>query len=389
MTMTQARRSGHHVGDPVREPGFWMANIWLVFLAFPVLSVATEGNLSAPRRVAGILLLVGFGMIHALGYRTLIQREMQIFDHPPVERWPDRFHPHRSELWFTLLIVTLAAAFAVAGWGALGAMPFITTFSIFNFSWRTAGITVALCCAAVVLGPVLFGAPSVWFALLMILVIATVPSAIARVGEERQHDVNALQSQLMLSEERARMARDVHDVLGHSLTAIVLKTQVTDRMLAAIDDPTPEVAAARQQLAETQDVSRKALAEIRATVSGMRSADLVDELAAARSVLSDAGVSLVVTGDPSSVPHRHHQALGWTVREAVTNIVRHAGASSCTIELDAGPTLLTVSDDGAGIDGAREGNGLTGLRERLADADLALVVESGGSTGTTLNVGIA
>lgn len=145
--------------------------------------------------------------------------------------------------------------------------------------------------------------------------------------------------------------------------------------------------AAREQLAETQDVSRRALAEIRATVTGLRSAELGDELAAARSVLSDADVDLFVQGDPTAVPHRHHPALGWTVREAVTNIVRHANATRCSIELGgdgSGTTLLTVRDDGTGVAGVREGDGLTGLRERLAADGLSLRVEHG--TGTTLLV---
>lgn len=176
-------------------------------------------------------------------------------------------------------------------------------------------------------------------------------------------------------------------MLGHSLTAIVLKTQVTDRMLAAIDDPSDEVVHARAQLAETQDVSRRALAEIRATVTGLRSVELSDELAAARSVLADAGVELTVSGDVASVASEHRPLLAWVVREGVTNIVRHARATACTIEFGGDDRLLVVRDDGIGAARAREGNGLTGLRQRLDAGGLALHIEA--ESGTTLVVSVA
>ncbi len=366
------------------QPGFWMANIWLLFLVFPVLSIVYDDELSGTRTAIGLIVLASYAVAHALGYRVLIRRELGLLDAATSTGWRRLVDPNRAELWFSLLILLLGIGFLAAGWGLLGAIPFIITFAIFNLSWRAAGITFLLCIAVTVIGPLMIGEFGRWWFLLVIILTASAPTALGRLAEERSHDVTALQTQLMLSEERSRMARDVHDVLGHSLTAIVLKTQVTDRMLAAIDEPGPEVAAARQQLAETQDVSRKALAEIRATVSGLRSADLADELAAARSVLSDAGVSLVVEGVPSSVPHRHHQALGWSVREAVTNIVRHADATACTIELGPGPNLLVVRDDGVGFDGSREGNGLSGLRERLTAAELTLRIDQG--DGTTLTI---
>ncbi len=385
--MTTTIHPGQLVGEErtIWQPGFWMANIWLLFLVFPVLSIVYADDLSSLRTGVGLVVLGVFAATHALGYRVLIRRELGLLDAPTSTGWRRLTDPNRSELWFALLVALLAIGFAVAGWGLLGAIPFIITFAIFNLSWRAAGITFVTCVAFVVIGPLVIGEFGQWWFLLAIILTASAPTALGRLAEERSHDVNALQTQLMLSEERARLARDVHDVLGHSLTAIVLKTQVTDRMLAAIDDPIPEVAAARQQLAETQDVSRKALAEIRATVSGLRSTDLGDELAAARSVLSDAGVSLVVQGEPSSVPHRHHTALGWAVREAVTNIVRHAEASRCTIELGGDQGFLVVCDDGIGITDGREGNGLTGLRERLAGDQLQLRIPDG-PTGTTLVV---
>lgn len=361
------------------QPGWWMANIWLLFLIFPVLTVLFA-DLSTARRVGGLVVLAIFAVLHALGYRALIWRELGLTATPSSVGMARLIDPKRSELWFGLLTVSLFVGWLVAGWGLLGALPFLVSFAIFNFSWRIAATVFALCLGVVLVGPLATGRLEELWYLIAILFAAGAPSALARFGEEHQHDVNALNTQLMITEERERVARDVHDVLGHSLTAVVLKTQVIDRILAKIDDPSEEVLAAREQLAETQDVSRKALTEIRATVSGLRSVALGDELAAARSVLSDADVDLIVHGDPGAVPHRHHLPLGMTVREAVTNIVRHAEASRCSIELGSGDVLLAVRDDGVGVAGSREGNGLTGLRERLANAGLDLHIDQVGGT---------
>lgn len=365
------------------QPNWLMANIWLMFLVFPVLSLFSA-DLTTSRRIGGLCILAFFAITHGVGYWVMIRREMGLTAAPTSSGLRRLADPARSELWFGLLVVLLFIGWLVASWGMLGAIPFVVAFAMFNFSWRAAGIVFGLCLAVVTLGPLSIGELDEWWFLIAILFSAAVPSALARFGEEHQHDVNALNSQLMVTEERERVARDVHDVLGHSLTAVVLKTQVTERTLATIDEPSPEVLAARNQLLEIQDISRKALAEIRTTVSGLRSVALGDELSAARSVLSDADVDLVVHGDPATVPQRHQVAVGMTVREAVTNIVRHADASRCSIELGAGDRLLVVSDDGVGLGDSREGNGLSGLRERLAADSLELHVERG--SGTTLVV---
>lgn len=361
-----------------------MANIWLLFLIFPLLTILGS-DLSTTRKLIGVGLVGVFAAVHALGYRLLIDRELGFASPPTSSGWRRLIDANRSDLWLGLLVVVMLVGYAIAGWGMMAAIPFVLTFAIFNFSWRTAGIIGILSLIAVVGGPLAVGRLSeLWF-LTVILLSAGFGAAIARFGEERQHDLNALQTQLMLSEERTRVARDVHDVLGHSLTAVVLKAQVAERALATVENPSPELVLAREQIVETQAISRRALNEIRETVSGLRSSDLGEEVAAARSVLADAGVTLTVLGDAASVPDSHHAVLGWTVREAVTNIVRHAEAERCTIEIGGSPELLRVADDGVGRSSRNlEGNGLTGLRERLATAGLGLVIDD--AEGTTLNV---
>ncbi|MGI9606536.1 MAG: sensor histidine kinase [Acidimicrobiales bacterium] len=361
-----------------------MANIWLLFLIFPVITILTI-DLGTSRKIAGLVLVGVFAVVHALGYRLLIQSALGQGTAPTSTGWRRLADPNRSELWLGLLVLVMLIGFVLVGWAMVTAIPFVLTFAIFNFSWRTAGIVGLLCLIGVIAGPLAVGRlDELWF-LTVILLSAGIGAAIARFGEERQLDLNALETQLALSEERTRVARDVHDVLGHSLTAIVLKTQVAERALETIENTPPEVELAREQIIEMQTISRRALAEIRETVSGLRVSDLGDEVAAARSVLADAGVSLTVHGDTASVPDSHHAVLGWTVREAVTNIVRHAEAERCTIKIGGDPELLSIVDDGVGRStGGVEGNGLTGLRERLATAGLALRIDD--ADGTILNV---
>ncbi|MEV0239037.1 histidine kinase [Streptomyces sp. NPDC050674] len=183
-------------------------------------------------------------------------------------------------------------------------------------------------------------------------------------------EARATVAQLAANEERLRLARDLHDLLGHSLSLITLKSELAGRMLPG----QPEKAA--QQVADIEQVSRQALVDVREAVTGYRRARLGAELAGARVALTAADVVAELPAEPglSGLPEESETALAWALREAVTNVVRHSGARRCTVELLHrqtldGPVLeLTVEDDGSGGGGTGHGNGLTGLTERLAKA---------------------
>ena len=134
------------------------------------------------------------------------------------------------------------------------------------------------------------------------------------------------------------MARDVHDVLGHSLTALSVKAELAARLIDI--DP----ARAKQELESIQTTARQALAEVRATVGGLRAGNLEAELAAAPLVLADAGITTTVEGSVADTDPRHRALLAWVLREAVTNVVRHAQARSVVIQLGSGG--IAVTDDG-------------------------------------------
>jgi len=175
---------------------------------------------------------------------------------------------------------------------------------------------------------------------------------------------------LAVAAERERIGRDLHDILGHSLTTIAVKADLARRLVER--DP----ASAASEIEELATVARQALADVRATASGMREVRLASELASARSVLVAAGLECRTPSALPSLSDDRSELFGYVVREAVTNVVRHAGASVCTIEV--GPDEVSVADDGGGLRRG-QGNGLTGLASRVEDAGGRLVVESDAS----------
>ncbi|WP_092195757.1 sensor histidine kinase [Blastococcus tunisiensis] len=163
-----------------------------------------------------------------------------------------------------------------------------------------------------------------------------------------------------VAEERMRFARDLHDLLGHSLSLIALKSELAGRL--AERDP----ARARQEMADVEDAARRALAEVRDAVSGYRQVRLAQALVEARSALSAAGIGLRAPAVGEPLPAAADAVLGWVVREATTNVLRHSGARSVVVDLATtdDDVRLTVTDDGRGGTGPR-GAGLSGLEERV------------------------
>jgi two-component system sensor histidine kinase DesK len=173
-------------------------------------------------------------------------------------------------------------------------------------------------------------------------------------------------ARLAVSEERLRIARDLHDILGQRLSAVSLKAELAARLVER--DPTR----AATEMGEVAAVARGALSDVRDTVSGYRALTLATEIETARALLIAAGVSVDVAcgGDP--LPGPLDECAGALVREAVTNVIRHAGAGRCAIRIrrESGAVVVEVRDTGTGTAGPitaglTYGNGLTGLVERV------------------------
>jgi two-component system sensor histidine kinase DesK len=184
--------------------------------------------------------------------------------------------------------------------------------------------------------------------------------------------------------ERERIARDLHDVLGHTLSVIVLKAELAGRLI----DRDPQRAAS--EIAEVERTARTALAEVREAIGGYRARGLVAEIEAARRTLDAAGVTLQCDAMPSTntgLRANEETVLALALREAVTNIVRHARATTCTLRfhMEDGQHRLTVADNGEHA-ATREGNGLRGMRERVEALGGRVLLDR--TTGTRLLIAL-
>ncbi|MEN7342675.1 MAG: sensor histidine kinase [Pseudomonadota bacterium] len=199
----------------------------------------------------------------------------------------------------------------------------------------------------------------------------------ARIRERAQ----SVERQHARLAERERIAHDLHDVLGHTLTMVALKSEVAAKLIQK--DPER----AREEIDAVTTAARSALAEIRETVYGMTITTLDAELDLARHALADAGITLTVAGSIPDLDAKQSKALGLGVREATTNIVRHANASRAEITFsnENQQIHVTISDDGrAAADKVREGAGLTGLRRRIRE--LGGETEIGGERGMSISI---
>ncbi|MFG3252785.1 sensor histidine kinase [Streptomyces sp. NPDC048172] len=355
----------------------WIA-VWLVFLGGPLQDLTSGGHSTAVTAAAG----TAFALFGAV-YIVLVFRHTTV----PLPAGAVRamvavlfalscvLSATMGDIWIALFVYVTVAAGAV--------LP-----------ERTALKAVGVLVLAIAVIGTDFGRhleSDVWVSFVIPAALAGAAMVSARKTALAMRELRAARAtvaQLAANEERLRLARDLHDLLGHSLSLITLKSELAGRMLPG----QPEQAAA--QVADIERVSRQALVDVREAVGGYRRPTLAAELAGARTALAAAGIAADVPQpeeDDSVAGLRlapePEAALAWALREAVTNVVRHSGASRCAVVLthQADATVcLTVTDNGTGPSGAGEGNGLTGLRERLALADGALETAPGVRGGFTL-----
>jgi two-component system sensor histidine kinase DesK len=334
---------------------------WLLFQAFPIADLVRTERPLAVRVVAGVGLLV-----FTVAYLSVFGR---MFGTGPVRGrpWPE-------------LIVVAVLGIALAAWlgpGWAGLMIYLSAAAAAGLPERwvwPAVIGAAGGCTAVLAVHGLLDT-------VLVLPVLCLLTGFAMRGMRQLISVNAelveARDELARSavaEERMRFARDLHDLLGHSLSLIALKSELAGRL--AERDP----ARARQEMADVEAAARRALAEVRDAVSGYRQVSLAQALAEARSALSAAGITLRTPPPAAPLPAAVDAVLGWVVREATTNVLRHSGARVVTVGLatDDDGVVLTVSDDGQGGAGTA-GAGLSGLTERVAA--LGGRLEAGASAG--------
>ncbi|MFC1417431.1 histidine kinase [Streptacidiphilus cavernicola] len=351
----------------------WML-MWLIYLAYPV-SDLLAGSHGVPARILGWVLLALF-----LGcYVSLVVRRQ--LPGQPGRRWPASLVALGG-----MFVMAAVSSYTLGGnWLALFTYTAVSAGIVLPPRWALAGVagtTAALVVVGLTCPDPVTGGSLAPIALSAFLGGAAMTGIqrLVRTMEELREARQAVAA-LAASDERLRMARDLHDLLGHSLSLITLKSELTARFLD--QERYPE---ARAQVKDIEKVSRQSLVDVREAIGGYRRPKLAVEIAAARTALHAADIA--VESDPGlAEPHPglgpdQEGALGWALREAVTNVVRHSGAENCTVRLaeypepDGSRSLrLEVADDGVGGrrgSHVRPGNGLTGLAERLTLADGSL-----------------
>ncbi|HEY3614336.1 MAG TPA: sensor histidine kinase [Gaiellales bacterium] len=323
----------------------------LVFLTGPVMDLASAGQPLA-QGIASWACVAAFVAL----YLVLL---------PPVHAVARR---GERAIWAALgLLAALAAIALLLGAPSSLALLFVYVVTVAGMQLRPApaGVVVAVAAAAVATGLALSGSDGsavAAYALTVLGVGATMAAlgSSLRANDELREARGEL-ARLAVSDERLRIARDMHDLLGHTLSLVALKSDLAARLVRS----DPERAEA--EMNDVRSVTRQALEEVRSAVHGYRQLPFASALDGARAALSAAGIDCRVEGAPPQLATEVESVLAWALREATTNVVRHSGAHGCAITLEHDPEAvsLLVVDDGAATSGATgEGAGLVGLAER-------------------------
>ncbi|TKK86557.1 sensor histidine kinase [Herbidospora galbida] len=317
------------------------SQVWLLVLVWPLWAAfRTRG----PAELALIVILVG---VFAFCWGRIMWRVMGVGG-------PDL----RS---VALLLTSAAALYPLLGapWAYTSFVLVISVLGTLPPVFFATGLAGTMVVNVVALAA--FGEGFVWWVPLVMALEAGAVGALVHMRRliMRLSRATAESERLAVENERLRFARDLHDILGHTLTSITIRSQLAARL--AETDP----ARAAEEMGGVERTARKALDDVRDAVAGYRAVSLPEELGNARAALDLAGIQLTVSG-AGPVPSGSESLLAWVVREAVTNVLRHSGATRCWITL--GARSLEIRDDGRAGTGAGPGTGLLGLAERVEAA---------------------
>ena len=345
------------------------AGVWLVFLGSPLGELLKrDGDW---REWIGLGALAAFVVVYLAGLAQVRGFALSTA----------RIAPQ----WYVIALLALAGLVTLgAGDQGMTCLVFIAALSVAALpTWASIGMVVVLATGITVAGAVVDDWSAHGNNLAVILAAAAVWSfRLAWQRQARLVEAERDLSELAVEEERARIARDLHDILGHSLTVISVKAELAERLF--VDDPVR----ARAELQDLQRLTRDALADVRSTAQGIRGISLPGEIASARMALESAGIEPLLPTVADEVPSRWRELFAWTLREGVTNVIRHSEASRCEVELDT--DRISVIDDGRGPcpdDGS--GHGLEGLRQRARLAGATVTTSPGpGDRGFSLTVSV-
>ncbi|WP_030588351.1 sensor histidine kinase [Streptomyces rimosus] len=319
-----------------KDQNTWLAGLGL--LAFNSIYIFVVFSAFNPRYRDSRIPLYGFVALTAVTYAIVLSfGHVWLLFFPLLSLASGAVRPLHGRPHFVTLVVLSSSAGTIAGWR-------------FDDHWLSAAIGYGTFISGMIAATVLH-----------------LFDTIKQLDATRQE-----LARTAVEKERLRFSRDLHDLLGHTLSVIVVKAEAVRRLAPR------DVDAALGQAADIEAVGRQALTEIREAVTGYREGSLGTELDRARSALQAAGIEPVVRESGPPLPPQASALLGWVVREGVTNAIRHSGATRCEIEVrtdaSAGRARLTITDDGRGpaapsaTPAVSGGTGLKGLTERLAAA---------------------
>ena len=362
-----------------RRWGIGFAAIWLFFLADPL--IAAWNTRDTVAGVVGGVVTVVFGAFY-MSIWVRLRRDRNDFAGPPSTA--------SSVTYLVVLLALAGVMIATLGQAGTASLVYCAVAAVMIFPLRVAGVLVLAVAGLVLLlgrlNPEWSSPVSLLFSVFAAsLAVFGIRQMMARnIDLVRAHQTNA---ELAVENERTRFARDLHDILGHSLTVITVKAELANRLLDVDHER------ARAELVDLERLSRDALADVRRAVEGYRELTLPGELARARTALAAAEIEAELPNSTDDVPTHLRELFAWTVREGVTNVIRHSGASRCTVRLS--PDAAEVVDDGTGpstsvVAGAssRAGSGLVGLRERAAAVGGTVTTRVEQPHGHTLRVAV-
>lgn len=351
-----------HAG-PWERWGWLMAVVWMVFLVYPILALlASDADLAWV--VLGWAATVAFAVVYVIGFVVGMRSS-----------WGTT-RPLVRTLFWVQIGCALATVPAIET-QALSFLPYLMSYASYGlrgvWHWATTIGGIALAGGVVLVSGRLDG----HFQLLVVVLLIAVVNTVNTWLISRSIDADQVRMELATSDERASIARDVHDLLGHTLTAVKLKAELAERLV----DQDPE--RAKAELAQIVHLTGEAIAGVRSTVTGIRGAALSEQIHASTVALESAGLQVRIDGDPVSLSPAQSLPAGWIVRESTTNILRHARAR--TVRITMAPGVVAIEDDGRGARGPA-GSGLRGMSERAAAAGGVLVVEDAPTGGTRVSV---
>ena len=335
-----------------------MSLVWLGFLYFPISQALT---LPLGSKIISLVLTATFALAYVTAF--ILTWRKPIMGERNFRYFDGRHRLRKSDaVAFAVLVLTTLLQVAVLGpLNSLAFLPFIAAAAPFTLPQTVGYIAGALTVLTSFLIPSFVPNGQEYFGLAIttsavFMFVAGITFFIgSSIESQRQAGTQAI------LEERERVARDVHDVLGHTLTVIALKSELAGKLLER--DP----GRAHAELREITHLARESIEEVRQTVAGLKVQSLSEEITAASQALESAGIDLRREGsawsDLDSIPAANQAVFAWVIREATTNIIRHTAARRATIKLDR--SSLTITDNGVGISPEAAGHGLEGLKARV------------------------